>query len=160
VPTNKGITQKTKKTSIMTTQEIFAQGYGKIKTAVITEYGCNWVYENNPNMSQSQRKKAPVFCVEASNEERKQAYANRTAYELANKEITILDFAKKVCQDNNGKIIHKSKSGSVYINLMDGKTVRVSDHFILDRDALNPVVRHDFEIVQKSFTANCSTELN
>jgi hypothetical protein len=43
---------------------------------------------------------------------------------------------------------------------MGGKTVRVSDHFILDRDALNPVVRHDFEIVQKSFTANCSTELN
>ena len=143
----------------MTTQEIFAQGYGKIKTGVITEFGCNWVYENNPKMSQSQRKKAPVYCVETSNEDKKQAYANRTAYELANKEITILDFAKKVCKDNNGKITYKSKSGSVYINLMDGKTVRVSDHFILDRDALNPIVRHDFEIVQKSFTANCSTEL-
>jgi hypothetical protein len=143
----------------MTTQEIFNNGYGKIRTYKVTEFGMTTEYIKNPNMSVSQIKKAPVYVIDATEEMRAEATANKIAYEIANKEITILEFAKKVAKANKAKITHKSKSGSVYL-LVGDKTVRISDHFILDRDAMNPKSRYDLEIVKRSFSENDATTLN
>lgn len=144
----------------MTTLEgIFAQGFGKVKIYKVVDFGFTTEYIKNQNMSQSQLKKAPTFVIEATAEMRLQAARNKEIYEAKSKTITILEFAQKVAKANNGKITHKSKSGSVYLTI-SGKTVRISDHTILDRDSLNPVVRHDFEIVQKYFTENDNAILN
>lgn len=148
--------------------EKFKEGYGKIKYFEVSQSGGNWKYINNPKMSVSQRKNAPVFTVESSEEDRKLAQENRINYEnnLPN-EISILDYAKKVAKFNNGKITHKSNSGSVYIQIENlnknsnekYQTIRISDHYILDRDAMNPKTRNDYEIVQKSFSESDPTDL-
>ena len=133
--------------------KLFSEGYGKIKTFKLVEFGLTTEYIKNPNMSVSQLKKAPTYTIEASVSLREKAEKNRIKYEENNKPITILDFAKKVAKENRGKIIHKSKSGSVYISIA-GKKIRISNHFILDRDAMNPKSRYDLEIVQREFTNN------
>jgi hypothetical protein len=134
--------------------KIFAKGFGKIKMFKVVDYGMTTEYIKNPKMSVSQLKKAPTFTIEATEAMRKKSAENKKKYEAKQeKEITILEYAKKVAKANKGKITHKSKSGSVYL-LVGRKTVRISDHFILDRDAMNPKVRHDYEIVQKGFTEN------
>lgn len=134
--------------------KIFAKGFGKIKMFKVVDYGMTTEYIKNPKMSVSQLKKAPTFTIEATEAMRKKSAENKKKYESKQeKEITILEYAKKVAKANKGKITHKSKSGSVYL-LVGRKTVRISDHFILDRDPMNPKERHDYEIVQKGFTEN------
>jgi len=139
----------------------FKEGYGKVKYFELSEIlGGKWVYKKNPNMTISQIKKSPVFTIETTNEIKYKAKEIREAYNKNQpKEITILEFAKKLAKDNDGKIYHKSKSGSVYVKTKEGN-VRISDHFILDIDTLNPKIRHDFEIVQKHFDEKTSTKLN
>lgn len=148
--------------------EKFTQGYGKVKYLEISESGGNWKYIHNPNMTVSQRKNAPVFTVESSEEDRKLAQENRINYENnLPTEISILDYAKKVAKSNNAIITHKSNSGSVYLVIKNPstnsdehfQTIRISDHYILDRDSMNPKSRHDYEIVQKNFYENDSTDL-
>ena len=137
---------------------IFSKGFGKIKNFKVVDFGMTTEYIKNPNMSVSQLKKAPTYTFEATAIMKKNAEINKKKYEQKNKKITILEFAKKVAKANKGKITHKSKSGSVYL-LVGKKTIRISDHFILDRDFMNPKDRYDIEIVQKSFTENDSTKL-
>lgn len=148
--------------------EKFTQGYGKVKYLEISESGGNWKYIHNPNMTVSQRKNAPVFAVESSEQDRKIAQENRINSENnLPTEISILDYAKKVAKSNNGKITHKSNSGSVYIQIENPnknsdekyQTIRISDHYILDRDSMNPKSRHDYEIVRGGFSENDSTDL-
>lgn len=135
----------------MTTQEIFAAGYGQIKSFEMCAFGLKAVYVKNPNMSQSQRKQAPTYVIEATPEDRQKSLEIAKAYNSEQpKEISILDYAQKVAKANGGKINHKSKSGSVYV-LVGQSTIRISNHFILDIDPMNQKVRHDFEIVQKYF---------
>jgi hypothetical protein len=134
--------------------KIFNAGYGQIRMYVIASFGMTTEYIKNPKMSVSQQKKAPTHTIEATEDMRKKAIDNKKKYEAKQaKEISILEYATKVAKANKGKITHKSKSGSVYL-LVRRKTVRISDHFILDRDAMNPKERHDYEIVQRSFTNN------
>lgn len=139
-------------TTLTNTQvtEIFAQGYGQIKTYVVSNFGMTSEYIKNPEMSQSQRKKAPTYVFEATNEMRAKASENAKIEESKN--ITILEFAQKVAKENDCKITHKSKTGSVYLVSKNKKTIRISDHYILDMDALNPKNRYDIEIVQKGFS--------
>lgn len=140
--------------------KIFAKGFGKIKTFKVVEFGLTSEYIKNPNMSVSQIKKAPTHTIEATPEMRKKSEANKKKYEASQaKEITILEYAKRVAKANKGKITYKSKSGSVYL-LIGNKTLRISDHNILDRDALNPKTRHDYEIIQKYFTENDAVVLD
>lgn len=135
-------------------EKIFSQGFGKIKMFKVVNYGMTTEYIKNTKMSQSQLKKAPTFTIEATEAMKKKASENKKKYEQnQEKEITILEYAKKVVKANKGKITYKSKSGSVYL-LVGRKTVRISDHYILDRDSMNPKERHDWEIVQKHFTEN------
>ena len=139
--------------------KIFAKGYGKIKTFKLVDFGLTTEYIKNPNMSVSQQKKAPTYVGEVTEAMRKKAEQNKINYELKNKTITILEFAQKVAKANKGKITHKSKSGSVYL-LIGRKTVRISDHNILDRDVMNPKERHDLEIIQKFYTDSDNVILN
>jgi hypothetical protein len=133
-------------------EKIFGKGFGKIKMYKVVDYGMTTEYIKNSKMSVSQQKKAPTHTIEATEAMRKKAADNKKKHEAKQaKEISILEYAKKVAKANKGKITHKSKSGSVYL-LVGRKTVRISDHFILDRDAMNPKERHDYEIVQKGFT--------
>ena len=60
--------------------------------------------------------------------------------------------AKKIAKELNAKIFHESPSGSVYMRLENGKEVRISDHYVMDRDVMNPSVREDYNFVQKYFT--------
>ncbi|WP_286914913.1 hypothetical protein [Flavobacterium sp. UBA4197] len=137
-------------------EQIFLKGFGKIKTFVVTDFGLSPEYIKNPKMTQAQLKKAPTYTVEATAEMREKAIENKAKYDANQpKEISILEFAKKVAKANKGKITHKSKSGSVYL-LIAGKTVRISNHYILDRDAFNPKERHDYEIVKRGFDENDS----
>ena len=139
--------------------KIFSKGFGKIKMFKVVDFGFTTEYIKNPNMSVSQLKKAPTFVIEATPAMRKKAEQNKANYDSKNKTITILEFAQKVAKANKGKIIHKSKSGSVYL-IVGGKTVRISDHNILDRDVMNPKERHDLEIIQKFFTDSDNVVLN
>jgi len=140
--------------------KIFAKGYGKIKIFKVVEFGLTTEYIKNPNMSVSQLKKAPTFTIEATDAMRKKAADNQKKYQAKQpKEISILQYANKVAKANKGKITYRSKSGSVYL-LIGRKTVRISDHYILDRDAMNPKERHDYEIVQKGFYENDAVILN
>lgn len=135
-------------------EKIFAKGFGKIKMFKVVSYVMTTEYIKNPKMSVLQLKKAPTFTIDATETMRKKSAENKKKYEASQaKEISILEYAKKVAKANKGKITHKSKSGSVYL-LVNRKTVRISDHYILDRDVMNPKVRHDYEIVQKGFTEN------
>tara|TARA_R110001606_G_scaffold372432_1_gene529505 strand:- start:529 stop:975 length:447 start_codon:yes stop_codon:yes gene_type:complete len=139
--------------------KIFDKGFGKIKSFKVVPFGLTTEYIKNPKMSQSQRNKAPTYVIAATSAMRKKAEENKKTYELKNKTISILDFAKKVAKANKGKITYKSKSGSIYL-LVGRKTVRISDHFILDRDVMNPKVRHNFEIVQRYFTEKSNVLLS
>jgi hypothetical protein len=139
-------------------EKIFSKGFGKIKTFKIVSFGLTSEYIKNPNMSVSQIKKAPTYTIEATTTMKKKAEINKNNEEQKRKPITTLEFAKKVAKDNKGKITHKSKSGSVYL-LIGRKTVRISDHYILDRDSMNPKERYDIEIVRKYFTNDDSTKL-
>lgn len=145
--------------SVKQQEQIFAQGYGKIKMFKVASFGMTTEYIKNPNLSVSQLKKAPAFIVEATTEMKLQAKENRDREELENKTISILDYAKKLAKANKAKITHKSKSGSVYL-LVGEKTVRISGHYILDRDVMNPKSRHDLQIVQNYFTENDNVNLN
>lgn len=133
--------------------KIFNDGYGQIRMYVVASFGMTTEYIKNPNMSQSQIKKAPTFIIKGTDAMIKQASKNKVDYENKNKTITILEYAKKVAKANKGKITYKSKSGSVYL-LIGRKTVRISDHFILDRDVMNPKEKHNYEIVQRGFSDN------
>lgn len=136
----------------MTTNQIFEQGYGKIRQYVVKEFGMDTLYTNNPNMTRAERKKAPVYIIPATEEMIKTARMNKVNSEKSQpRPISIASFAKKFIEVNGGKKVHESKSGSVYIILGD-KSVRISNHYILDRDPMNPKVRQDVEIVSKVFT--------
>lgn len=139
-------------------EKIFSKGFGKIKTFKIVSFGLTSEYIKNPNMSVSEIKKAPVYIIEATTTMKKKAEIKKKNEQLKSKLITILEFAKKVAKDNKGKITHKSKSGSVYL-LVGKKIIRISNHYILDRDSMNPKERYDFEIVQRYFTNDDSTKL-
>lgn len=135
----------------MDLQNIFAQGYGQIRFYEVSSFGLKPSYVKNPNMSQSARKKAPIYVIEPTEQQLAESKEVAKTYQAAQaKEISIYDYAKKVSKANNGKIVHKSKSGSVYVKV-GVQTIRISNHFILDIDPMNQKVRHDFEIVQKSF---------
>jgi hypothetical protein len=140
-------------------EKIFSDGFGKIKIFKVVKYGMTTEYIKNPKMSVSQLKKAPTFTIQATELMRKKSAENKKKYEANEpKEITILEYAKKVTKANKGKITYKSKSGSVYL-LIGRETVRISDHYILERDAMNPKERFNYEIVQKSFSENDSTKI-
>ena len=137
----------------------FSEGYGKIKYFEQTSYGGNWKYINNPNVTRSQRDGMPVFTINPSEETIKNSNKAKNNFESNQpKQIGILDFAKKIAKDNNGKIYHKSKSGSVYVKV-GNKEIRISNHHILDRDSLDPKSRYDLEIVQRYFSENDPTDL-
>ena len=142
----------------------FLEGYGKIKHFELTNFGGSWKYINNQNVTSSQRDKMPVYVIETSNDIKDKARQISKDYKSSQpKEISILDFAEKFTKDNNGKIYHKSKSGSVYVKIYQNghpKEIRISDHYILDRDSLNPKVRYDLEIVQKNFDETTPSNLD
>jgi hypothetical protein len=131
----------------------FTEGFGKVKYFEITPRGGNWVYEDNPNLTKSEIKKSGRYIIDLPEEIRKKVIAIREEYEKTQpKPISIKEFAQKFKNANNAKITHSSKSGSVYLELPNKETVRISDHYVLDRDAMNPKSRNDWEIVQKYFT--------
>lgn len=139
----------------------FNEGFGKVKYFEINNFGGKWTYAKNPSMTRKQIESSPVYVIETSEQERNIAQEKRSNYEKSQpKEISISDFALKLAKENNLKITHISKSGSVYLEKPNKETIRVSDHFILDRDSNNPKTRHDLEIVQKHFSENDSTNLS
>lgn len=141
--------------------EKFNEGFGKVKSFEINNFGGKWTYAKNPSMTRKQIESSPVYVIETSEQERNIAQEKRSNYEKSQpKEISISDFALKLAKENNLKITHISKSGSVYLEKPNKETIRVSDHFILDRDSNNPKTRHDLEIVQKHFSENDSTNLS
>ena len=138
----------------------FNQGYGKVKYFELTSNGGKWSYINNPNVSRSQRDKMPTYTIENDKELMSESEKRKENYKLNQpKDISILDFAKKFSDKNNGKIFYKSDSGSVYVRIGE-KEIRISDHYILDRDSMNPKSRYDLEIVQKGFDEKTPTNLD
>lgn len=141
-------------------EEKFSEGYGKIKHFELNSSGGKWSYINNPNLTRSQRDKMPVYTVELANDVKDKATEIKKNYEISQpKEISILQFAEKFAKDNNGKIYHNSKSGSVYVRVKD-KEIRISDHNILDRDSMNPKNRYDLEIIQRYFDEKTPSNLD
>lgn len=138
----------------------FSEGYGKIKHFELNSSGGKWTYINNPKVTRSQRDKMPIYTVELANDLKDKATEIKKNYEISQpKEISILQFAKNFAKDNNGKIYHKSKSGSVYVRVKD-KEIRISDHNILDRDSMNPKNRYDLEIIQTYFDEKTPSNLD
>ena len=85
-------------------------------------------------------------------------------YEMEKKKpietISIKELATSVNKKINGVISYKSKSGSYYIDLpMDDIKIRISDHYILSRDSLNPKSSNDIDYVRKDFTKSDIQEL-
>ena len=74
-------------------------------------------------------------------------------------EITPLDFAKKVAKYYNGKITYKSPSGSAYITLPNRERVRISDHWVIDRDPMSPKTREDYNIVYNYFDVEMAVDV-
>jgi hypothetical protein len=141
-------------------EEKFSEGYGKVKHFELNSSGGSWSYINNPNVTRSQRDKMPIYTVELANDLKDKATEIKKNYEISQpKEISILQFAKNFAKDNNGKIYHKSKSGSVYVRVKD-KEIRISDHNILDRDSMNPKNRYDLEIIQTYFDEKTPSNLD
>ena len=141
-------------------EEKFSEGYGKVKHFELNSSGGSWSYINNPNVTRSQRDKMPVYTVELANDVKDKATEIKKNYEISQpKEISILQFAEKFAKNNNGKIYHKSKSGSVYVRVKD-KEIRISDHNILDRDSMNPKNRYDLEIIQRYFDEKTPSNLD
>jgi predicted metallo-beta-lactamase superfamily hydrolase len=150
--------QKTYKMDTVKMNEIFAMGFGKVKVCSVGDNGVDVVYHQNPNMSQSQRKVSDTFVVDISNDERLIAGANQIQFQLAESrrvKFTPSQFASLVAAKLGLAISHESKSGSAYITFqkdLHTHTIRFSDHHILDRDSMNPMVRHSIELIQGSFT--------
>lgn len=120
-------------------------------------------YYNNPNFSGNQAKKMGVYTFPITDELRNQSEVLKKEYlekekNTDNPSLSINDIAKEVAKKINGKIYYKSPSGSRYIRNIneDGneKTIRISDHYIMDRDSLNPKYRYDLEFVQREFNKN------
>lgn len=142
----------------MTPEEItskFNEGYGKVVV--------DGVYHKNPSMSQSQAKKAGTYHAPSTltDQERQERHERMIKglrdemiadVEFNRSKLSLLEAGKIVAKLVGGKIVHQSKSGSVYINA-NGKSIRVSNHYIMDRDPMKSVNnRFDFEIVESYFT--------
>lgn len=135
-------------------KELFSKGFGIV--ALVCENGL-YEYHHNKQFSQKERKILPVYREEMPENlinANKLKEENRIKAELENEInnpiLSFIDVAKKVNRKLKGRLIYKSKSGSIYSEIK-GKKIRFSDHLV---KSMNPekdsAKTADFEIIAEN----------